>query len=116
MRRFAILCALVASLYQTKVLADDPRQSAWCGEEPCLPPKFDASRTLDGHVFVPLQTVPFPFVTTRVGSQTAMGILNLTSIPVQNVGSVQTGNDAKLVAFAQSFALDVKLVRFLGLS
>src|SRR3954451_22366423 len=113
MRRFAILCALLVSLYQTRALADDPRQSAWCGEEPCLPPKYNASRTLNGHAFLPLQTVPFPFVTTRVGSQTGMGVVNLKAIPVANVGLVQTGNDAKLVAFAQSFIVDVKLVRFL---
>jgi hypothetical protein len=118
MRRPAMLCALFA--IQTvlappaEVLAQDPA-SAWCGEEPCLPPAYDSTRTLNHHAFIPFQTFPFPFVATRVSSATGIGLVNLESIPVADVGVVDT-NNAKLVSFAQSFAVDVRIVKWLGLS
>lgn len=115
MRSLAILCALFVLTLSTGVRAE-PGQSAWCGEEPCLPEKFDVPRTVNGHTFLPLQTVPFPFVTTHAGSLTGMGIVNLKSIPVVNVGTITTGSKAQLVSFRQSFNLDLKLAHFLGLS
>ncbi|MFT3924332.1 MAG: hypothetical protein QM778_17480 [Myxococcales bacterium] len=115
MSRLATLCALAILVLHAPVQAQGRSEAAWCSEEPCLPPKYDASRTLNNHAFVPFQTLPFPFVTTRVTGQTGMGIVNLKSIPVANVGVVTT-NDAKLVSFTQSFLADVQLVKWLGLS
>jgi hypothetical protein len=77
--------------------------------------EHDSSRTLNQHAFVPFQTLPFPFVATRIGSSTGMGVVNLKAIPVANVGTIST-NDAKLVAFSQSFLADFRVLDWLGLS
>jgi hypothetical protein len=114
MRRLAMLCALVVLAFQSGARAQAHPESAWCGEESCLPTKYDASRTLNNHAFIPFQTLPFPFVTMRVSSWTGMGLVNLKSVPVVNVGVVNT--NAKLVSFTQSFLADFRLVKWLGLS
>lgn len=89
-------------------------QSAWSSEEPCLPDKVDGSRSLQGHAFIPFVVLPFPFATTHVTSRTGVGLVDLTAIPVVNVGILE--EDAQLVLLTQSFSLDVALARFLAIS
>jgi hypothetical protein len=108
------LLASLLALLLFGLCRDAHAQCAWSTEEPCPAEKFDASRTLNGHTFVPFRLQPWTFVTTRVGSRTGMGITNLTSIPVLDAGVVD--EDAKLVSFAQSFDVDIALARFIALS
>ncbi|HEY6881896.1 MAG TPA: hypothetical protein VI299_27900 [Polyangiales bacterium] len=75
----------------------------------------DSTRTLNHHAFVPFQSLPFPFVTTRLSSNTGMGVVRLKAIAVPNLGVVST-DDAKLVSFTQTFLGDFRILKWLGLS
>lgn len=88
-------------------------QSAASGEAP-LAEDFDKSRTLNGHAFIPFVNIPWPFVSSRVTSRTGMGVVKLTALPVVNLGLIE--QDAKLVAFSQSFDADAAVTRFIGLT
>ncbi len=113
MRRLAILCALAIMGLHARGQAQDHPGAAWCSEEPCPRPEYDATRVEQPRVrAVPGVAVPFRGH-ARQRSNGHGG--REQSIPVANVGVVTT-NDAKLVSFTQSFLADIRLVKWLGLS
>lgn len=76
---------------------------------------FDASRTLNGHAFLPLIGVPWPFVATWVGSRTGVGVYALPVEPLRALG-ITIDDDALLVSFSELFDFSVALTRWLGVS
>jgi hypothetical protein len=109
------LCGLCAVCFALLCCVSSARaQKAWATEEPCIPERVDGLRTLNGHAFMPFNSIPWPFVTTRVGSATAAGLMRLESVPVVNLGLVSS--NALLASFQQSFDLDIALARFMAVN
>lgn len=74
----------------------------------------NASRTLNGHMFLPSIGVPWAFASTWLGSRTGVG---LYQVPVQIVpvlGFAVIG-DAKLASFSQAFDVNVAVAPWLSL-